>query len=235
MKRKKIIFYFLVLLFISLIIISFTSNINFYKDEKKIYEEITNINTLIGEDNESDIDFLELKKINKEVVGWIEVLGSKVDYPFVQTTNNSFYLNHTFNRNYNVNGWVFMDYRDKNFKNKNTIIYAHGIYSNALFGSLIDIYNSSSWYQDNTKHYINITTPDKKLIYKIFSIYVIKTTNDYIETDFKSINEYRDFLIKIKNRSYYNFNEEVLVNDKIITLSTCYNKKEKLVIQGKLI
>ena len=58
MKRKKIIFYFLVLLFISLIIISFTSNINFYKDEKKIYEEITNINTLIGEDNESDIDFL---------------------------------------------------------------------------------------------------------------------------------------------------------------------------------
>ncbi|UKI28161.1 MAG: class B sortase [Clostridium sp.] len=63
--------------------------------------------------------FNELKKINKDVKGWIEVNGTTIDYPYVQTNNNNFYLNHTFDKTSNGAGWIFLDYRNNtNFEDK---------------------------------------------------------------------------------------------------------------------
>ena len=73
--------------------------------------------------NMIDINFNELKNINNDVKGWIKVNGTNINYPFVQSKNNKYYLTHSFDKSYNSAGWLFLDYRNNN---KNTIIYAHG-------------------------------------------------------------------------------------------------------------
>ena len=56
-----------------------------------------------------NVDFSTLKEKNSDTVGWIQVSGTNINYPFVQTDNNTYYLKKDFNKNYNSAGWVFMD------------------------------------------------------------------------------------------------------------------------------
>lgn len=72
-----------------------------------------------------NVDFKELRKINPATVGWIQVNGTNINYPFVQTSDNKFYLKHSFDQSYNSAGWVFLDYRNSLTVDKNTIIYAY--------------------------------------------------------------------------------------------------------------
>ena len=182
------------------------------------------------------VDFNNLKDINNETVGWINVVGAGINYPYVQTKDNSYYLTHSFDKTYNIGGWVFLDYRNKsNNSDKNTIIYAHGGINFAMFGPLKKLYTSKDWFNNKDNHYIKISTEEANLVYKVFSLYVIPTTSDYLYINFDNLDNYQAFLDKIIKRSYYNFETEVNSNNRIITLSTCYNKKEKLVIHGKLI
>ena len=103
-----------------------------------------------------EVDFNELLSKNSDTVGWIEVKGTNINYPIVQTTNNEYYLNHAFDKTKNDAGWVFMDYRNdaKNF-DQNTIIYAHSRYNQTMFGSLKNIL-SSSWYNNKNNHIIRM-------------------------------------------------------------------------------
>ena len=182
-----------------------------------------------------DVDYQELRKINEDVVGWINVVGAGINYPYVQTNNNDYYLEYSFDKTKNASGWVFLDYRNNSDTlDKNMIIYAHGGNSLAMFGPLKRLYDNSEWFKNPDNHYIRISTDTYNYVFKVFSLYVIKTTNDYIKVDFQE-GEYLSFLEKLKDRSYYDFKTEVDELDKIITLSTCYNKKEKLVLHGKLI
>ena len=182
-----------------------------------------------------DVDYRRLREINDDVVGWINVVGAGINYPYVQTDNNDYYLEYSFDKTKNASGWVFLDYRNNsNILDKNTIIYAHGGNSLAMFGPLKRLYDKDEWFKNPDNHYIKISTDKYNYVFKVFSLYVIKTTNDYIKVDFTD-EEYLKFLEKIKDRSYYDFETEIDELDKIITLSTCYNKKEKLVLHGKLI
>ena len=70
-----------------------------------------------------DVDFNLLKETNSDTVAWLFVGGTNVNYPVVQTSDNDFYLNHSFDKKKNSGGWLFMDYRnDKNDYGRNTII-----------------------------------------------------------------------------------------------------------------
>ena len=83
------------------------------------------------------VDFSELKQVNSKTVGWIEVKGTNVNLPYVQTNDNKYYLDHSFDNSYNSCGWAFLDYRNnKNELDKNNIIYAHGRKNGSMFGSL---------------------------------------------------------------------------------------------------
>jgi len=72
-------------------------------------------------------------------------------------------------------------------------------------------------------------------LWQIFSIYVIDSTSDYLIINFDNENVYNNFLSKITNRSIYDFKTIINTKDKIITLSTCYNKTQKIVVHAKLI
>ena len=160
-----------------------------------------------------DVDFSELKEKNNDTKGWLYVGGTNVNYPFVQHNNNKFYLNHSFDKKYNAAGWVFADYRNKlDGTDKNIIIYAHGRLNNAMFGSLKKIIKKK-WYNNPDNHIVKISTENENTLWQVFSVYKIKSTNDYIQTEFFSDEEYLKFLQMLKNRSKFNFN--TTVNEKM--------------------
>ena len=181
------------------------------------------------------VNFDDLLKINNETKGWIQVNGTNINYPFVQTSNNDYYLTHSYDKSYNQAGWVFMDYRNDTINyDKNTILYAHGMNNKTMFGSLRNILNSS-WYNNTNNHIIKLSTPTENTLWQVFSVYHIETTNDYIQTEFTSDEEYQTFLDTLKGRSAVIFDTTLNTTDKILTLSTCYNKTDKVVMHAKLI
>lgn len=182
-----------------------------------------------------DVNFSELKSINSETVGWIQVLGTNVNYPFVQTVDNKFYLTHQLDKKYNTAGWVFMDYRNNAYDfNDNTIIYAHGRLNKTMFGSLRNVIKES-WYKNKNNHIVKISTESENSLWQVFSTYKIKTTSDYLQIDFLTDDERLNFYNMLKDRSVYDYKVNVMSDDKIITLSTCHNDEEKIVLHAKLI
>lgn len=177
-------------------------------------------------------DFNKLIKINSEFVTWLTVPNTSISYPVVKHKDNDFYLKHSFDLSYNINGWIFMDYRNReNFEDQNTIIYGHDSSSTTMFGTLKNILNKN-WYTKNKT--ITLENNTKKITAEIISIYTINNTNDYIQIVF-SEKEFEIFIDKILNRSIHNFNNKPTINDKIITLSTCYkNSNKRLVLHAKI-
>ena len=261
MKKKKLFMNILMVIFILLFCYSIFKIINWKKDSDNTSKELNDMhenvdikestdNTEIVEQQESpkkdnpywdyikmsliDVDFSKLKSTNEDIIGWITVNGTNINYPFVQTDNNTYYLDHSFNKKKNDAGWLFLDYRNNLLNNKNSIIYAHNRKDKTMFGSLSNTLKKS-WFNETNNHIIKVSTEKENDLYQIFSIYHIPTSSDYLESYFKDDNEFIEFVNLIKNRSIYKFNTEVNTNDKILTLSTCYRSNEKLVVHAKLI
>lgn len=182
-----------------------------------------------------NVNFKDLKKINNDTVGWIQVNGTNINYPFVQTNDNTYYLKKDFNKKYNSAGWVFMDYRNNvsNF-DKNTILYAHGRVDGTMFGSLKNIIKSN-WYNVKSNHVVKLSTEYENTLWQVFSIYRIPETSDYLNINFSSDEKYEKFLSLLKNRSEYQFEVDLNKDDKILTLSTCYKESDRVVLHAKLI
>jgi len=182
-----------------------------------------------------DVDIKSLKKKNSDTVGWINVNNTNINYPYVKTKDNKYYLDHSYDKSYNEAGWVFMDYRnDSNLDNKNTILYAHSRLDKTMFGSLSKVLKSE-WHSNKDNHIIRISTDKENTLWQIFSVYKIKEEAYYITTDFNSDSEYSKFLKTIKKRSIYNFNTNLTTDDKVLTLSTCYDDNIRTVVHAKLI
>lgn len=182
------------------------------------------------------VDFNDLIKKNSETVGWLKVNNTNVNYSVVQHNDNEYYLKHDFNQRYNINGWVYADYRD-NFERfgTNTIIYAHNMTNRTMFGSLVWVLKDS-WYKNTENQYIKISTPTSNTVWKIFSIYTIKPEVYYLKTYFDDNNDHQKFLDTIKGRSIYDFEEDINTDNKVLTLSTCTDDGTKrIVIHSKLI
>lgn len=182
-----------------------------------------------------DVDFEELKKINKDTTSWIQVGGTNINYPVVQAKDNDYYLTHSFDKSKNKAGWLFMDYRNNSKDyDKNTIIYAHNRKDKTMFGSLDNIL-TKDWFDNENNRIIKMSSETHNTLWQIFSIYTINTTNDYIRTVFDSKKDYEEFVLMIKDRSIRNFKTKVSDTDRLLTLSTCHGSKKKLVVHAKLI
>lgn len=213
--------------------------------EKEDTENTENVNPPDNKDNDYwnyikmsllEVNFNELLTKNPDTVGWIQVKGTNINYPIVQTTDNSYYLNHAFDGSKNEAGWVFMDYRNDSVNfNQNTIIYAHSRLTGSMFGSLKNILNSS-WYTNKNNHIIRLSTPTENTMWQVFSVYTIPKESYYITPNFNSNEAYQEFLNTMKSRSEVEFSAEVNTNDKILTLSTCKdNFGNRVVMHAKLI
>lgn len=261
-KWKNVISLFILIVLIIIFIFSLIKIITWFKDNKHNDKVLKNINNIVDieivKDNDNtevieqedidksnpyydfikmdliNVDFNELKKQNKDTVGWIQVKGTNINYPFVQTSNNDYYLNHSFDKSINGAGWVFLDYRNNvdNF-NQNTIIYAHGRLNKTMFGTLRNILNSS-WLKETNNHVIKLSTEYENTLWQVISVYKIPETDDYLQINFDE-GEFKEFGDMLINRSAYDFNANITDNDKILTLSTCYDDTTRVVLHAKLI
>lgn len=183
-----------------------------------------------------DVNFTDLKQKNPDTVGWLQVGGTNINYPFVQTSDNDFYLSHSFDKTENQAGWPFLDYRNnKSDYDKNTIIYGHDLRSGAVFGTLKNILDST-WQSDTNNHIVKISTETENTLWQVFSVYSLPATSDYLRTEFADDNDFLEFAQKLQNRTVFNFDTTLSQNDKILTLSSCYkNSDNRIVLHAKLI
>ena len=227
-KKKNFILILLFKIFLTFFTVSTLKISLWHKDNEKtneITEEIENITTieevieekenieLVNEEKEEpqsdywyyitfpliQVDFNELIKKNSDTVAWIQVNNTNINYPVVKTTNNDYYLNKSYDKQYNEAGWVFMDYRNTgNLNDKNTIIYAHSRLDKTMFGSLSKVLKND-WYKNKDNHIIKMSTPTENSLWQIFSVYKIEEETYYITTDFENDNSYMEFLNTIKD------------------------------------
>ena len=190
-----------------------------------------------------------LLRVNEDTVGWIYLPGSKeqakgtpIDTAIVQTTDNEYYLTHTFDKKENENGWVYADYRcnlDSITSNYNTVIYGHAR-SYKMFGGLKDLDESVEWYSNGYNHFIKINTYYDETVWQIFSWYETDIYFDYIKTDFEDSNDFIRFAYDVQSKNQmegvfekFEFSE----NDRILTLSTCkgYDRAVRVAVHAKLV
>lgn len=214
-------------------------------DNKKIIKDVTLDNKHIdknnnkkNDNNSKEIDFNKLLSINEDTKGWIKYNNDKINYPIVQSNDNSYYLKKSFNGKTNQSGTIFMDYRNKSFSDKNVVIFGHAMTDGSMFGSLKDVFKKD-FFNNKENNYIKIIdTNNQKFTYQIFSYYIIEKEEYYITTSFNNDSSFNKFINTISKRSYKNFKIKVTKNDNILTLSTCSgtgNTTKRKVVHAKLI
>ena len=191
-----------------------------------------------GNDNKDDPnkpaqDWDALKKINKEIVGWITIDGTKIDYPVLEhkgdTEHSQYYLNRTYKKDWSGFGSIFVDYRStKSVKSKNVILHGHNIRDGSMFHSLVnygDLKGNLNYYK---KHpVIEFNTPEGDQKFKIISVFKTNVLYDhgyffnYMQGSFHSDAEFMNFVYNCRVRSLINCPVMVNENDQLLTLSTC--------------
>ena len=218
-------------------LIEITRNKNMNKD---LIKDVIKIEKTIVNNEEVEefaVDFESLSNMNKDVRGWIRFNHDKVNYPIVQTTDNSYYLNHTFHKKKNSLGTIFMDYRNQSWEDKNVVLFGHNSTDGSMFGSLRDTLEDNFFDNEENRIIEIIDVNNNIYYYEIFSVYTIIKEEYYITTNFDSNIEYMEFLNTIKKRSIRDFNINLSENDKILTLSTCNGvggTNKRLVIHARL-
>ena len=177
-----------------------------------------------------------LKKINKDTKGYLIVKDTNISYPVVQSSDNNYYLTHDIYKNKASIGWIFFDYRNNtNGFDDNNIIYGHSMLNGMMFGTLKKTLNTS-WRKNPDNLIISLDKEDGSYKFKIFSIYKVDYTTDYLKINFDSSEEKEEFIKLIKGRSNYKNDTPVNIDDKILTLSTCFGSNNKrLVVHAVLL
>lgn len=179
-------------------------------------------------------DLSELRKINPEATGWVRIAGTGVDMPFVQTDNNDFYINHSFNKSSNGDGWIFLDSRnDRNLSDSNNILYAHGNSKSMMFDKLREVL-SNGWLSDRANFVIRTSTDEASKTWQVFSIYKEKGT-EHLVAKFGTDDDFADYIKKVLDKSKYGFSTPVSSIDRILTISTKVGDDEYAVMHAKLI
>lgn len=204
-------------------------NENKTPEEPSIPEEDTT-----PKDNRNPI-IVALKELNDETVGWLNVPGTNIDYPVVKAKDNAYYLRHNFKKEKDYNGWVFMNYLNSaEMLDKNTIIFAHNrYYSNIMFGTLNKV-GKKTWYQNIKNNLITYSDINKEMKWEVFAAYTVPVTDDYLETNFSTDEDFNNFIKMIRSRSVISSDLEIKSTDKILTLSTCADINTRFVVHAVL-
>lgn len=178
------------------------------------------------------IDLASLQSMNSDAVGWIEIPGTAVSYPVVHTTDNSFYLTHTFRKESNKSGSIFIETANNaDFSDLHTIIYGHNMKDGSMFAGLKNYQEEKYW---SSNPYIYIDLSNGSHCYEIFSCHTAEVTDISYTIGYAADETYASFLDTLKASSLYDTGVSVSTADSVITLSTCTsNGKERFVVHAK--
>ncbi len=191
--------------------------------------------------SDNPIDFKSLKKINKEIFGWLYIPGTNIDYPLLQSNSrDDYYLHKDIYGNYKYAGSLYCEYcNSTDLDDRVTLIYGHNMADGSMFADLHK-YRDSSFMNKHSKFYIY--APKRKLTYRVVSAYEFDDRHIMNTYNFAEDKVFKEYLDSIQNpRSVSSTVNDKLkhrfsVKDKIVTLSTCLNSGDgRYLLQGVLV
>ena len=257
MNKKYIII--LLLLIVILAISSFFIIKEFAENKKEtdIYDDLqeivieentnidtTNVDTEIEKsegESSNKYNLENIAKINSDVIGWIKIENTNIDYPVMQ--NGDYYLHRNIYKNYSSHGTPYLvEYCNIQYSD-NLIIYGHHMNDNSMFAQL-DNYKKHSFYE-NHKYIKFYSYYNGKTIEKTYEVAIAFKTVVYSDkgfkyynyTNFSDVQELNDFIENCRKLEFYNTGIDINYGDKLITLSTCeYSQKNgRIVVVAKQI
>lgn len=180
------------------------------------------------------IDLDALQEINPDSVGWIQIPDTVISYPLMHTGDNSYYLSHTFQKEKNRTGSIFIESSNENdLTDLHTIIYGHNMRSGAMFADLKNYLKKDFWQEHP---YVYIDLADGAHCYEIFSCHEAAVTDPCYTIGYQADDIYADFLNTLQTSSLFDTGVSVSAEDMVVTLSTCTNDgKNRIVVHAKKI
>ena len=182
------------------------------------------------------MDLTALRDVNEDVLGWIEIPGTKLAYPLMEGLDNQYYLNHTWEKKPNQAGSVFLErVNQKDLSDFHTIIYGHRQLDGSMFGSLKYYEEKAHWAEHPYVYILNDTGVHR---YEIFAAYEAAVGSRTYQVGFADDNSKQAFLDYCVDSSDIETGVIPTLEDKILTLSTCTaagSNSSRWVVQARLV
>lgn len=230
-KFKKIILILITIIFITCIIYISVYFYNSYKDKNINDNILNNVNVdstkVTEQKTERMLQLEELQKENSEIIGWLEIEGTNINYPVLQGTDNEFYMKNNYKKEKSKNGSIFLD-KSYNWDilSSNLLVYGHNNKNSTMFQDLLK-YKKEDFYKEHTK--IKFTTNKEDSVYEIMSVFYSRVyyKNEknvfryYYFVNAENEQEYNDFVNNAKKASIYDTGITAEYGEQLLTLSTC--------------
>ena len=184
------------------------------------------------------VDFDALRETGPDIIGWLTLPDTAINYPVTQADDNEYYLHHLYDGTYNKTGCLFADYENQeDFSDRNTIIYGHNMRDGSMF-AMLNEYDEQSYFDGHPQMYL--VTPDGGYVVEIFTAFVAKPSESGSDTSpwrlsFKDDGAYTTWLSEMVSRSVIETDVTVTSSDKVLTLSTCTpGGASRFIVMGKL-
>ena len=227
-KKRKILWSILLLISICVFLFAayqLISQYMTYRAAENEYESLAGIAYIKdgeagnGANYQSPIDFAALAAINPDVIGWIVIDGTNIDYPIVQGSDNDAYLHKTFNGERNSSGTIFLDCRNApDFSDSNSIVYGHKMKNGSMFAGLTE-YKEQGFYEQHPV--FTLYTPEAEYRCEVFAAYVTSGVSATYTLDFDGDEDFMEYIGNAVSRSLIQTGVTPAAMDKTITLSTC--------------
>lgn len=180
-----------------------------------------------AEGKQKENGYAALKKKNSDVIGWIKIPGTVVDYPVMQSSPQSpeYYLRRGYDKKYSKYGCIFLDARcTPPEETPNLTLYGHNMTDGQMFAAILQ-YTDLDFYK--SAPVIDFDIEGKSGKWKVFSVFKINTLPEqgelflYTQPAFEEESAYADFLEQAQSRSLLCLPVDVNTDDQILTLSTC--------------
>lgn len=185
------------------------------------------------------VDFEALQEENPDIYAWIEISETKVDYPIVQSsTDDAYYLDHTIAGEQGYPGSIYTEsLNQKDFSDRNTVIYGHNMKDESMFGSLKH-YVDPTYMREHPE--VVIYTPEHIYTYQVFAAVTYDDRHILKSFDFSENDGFKVFLDSVSSvqniASHYDKDVELTTEDRIITLSTCNsNATQRFLVMAVLV
>lgn len=167
----------------------------------------------------AQIDLSALRQVNPDVIGWIRIPDTRVDYPLLQGEDNQYYLKHTWDNKENSVGSVFLEHRNSpELSDYNTIVYAHNMNDGSMFATLTRYTDAYYW---RSHPYVYILTDAGVWRYEVFSSYKAEVESPTYGLSFHQTKTQAEFLLHVLQKSRYDTDIVPAGKDRVLTLSTC--------------
>ena len=232
---KRMIKISLILLLLGMAVIAAVPFLKEKEAERKSENGFKEIQESVTEKKDKTMNVTKLKGENKDCIGYLEVSGTSISYPIMQTRDNpNYYLNHDFDKNYSFYGTPYLSAYCDLKKSDNLIIYGHNINGGKMFGAL-EQYKEKDFFDRHRKIYF---TTDRRREYEVFAVMSVnvrkfKYWKFIMARDEK---DYDEFVQKVLEHSMWNIGGKPKYKELILMLSTCDNGKEddwRIVVVGK--